>query len=76
MTFPATSAWCLAASLGWIPPSSGMKALMMLARTFPLEVRMPTLKSSAVDSIPNTWDLRLFGVFGKCFRGSLPYLLH
>jgi len=24
MIVPATSAWCLAASLGWIPPSGGM----------------------------------------------------
>jgi|SRR3972149_4305978 len=53
MTSPATSAWCLAASLGWMPPWVGMKVLVMLARILPWDVVMPVLKSSAVDSIPS-----------------------
>jgi len=58
---PATSAWCLAASLGWIPPSGGMKVLMTLARILPSEVTIPTLKSSAVLSMPRQhfWVLRV-----------------
>jgi len=57
MILPATSAWCLAASLGCIPPSSGMYALIMLAWTLPFFDTMPTLKSSAVDSMPSMYDL-------------------
>jgi len=39
---------------------------MMLARILPLEVTMPSLKSSAVDSIPRMcWVFLVF--FGMCF---------
>jgi len=66
MVSPAVSAWCLAASRGWIPPWVGMYVLVMLARILPSNVAIPTLKSSAVDSIPRMcWGF--LGFFGMCF---------
>lgn len=37
----------------------------MLAKTCPSKVTMPTLKSSAVDSIPSMYVWVLFGGFGN-----------
>ena len=39
----------------------------MLARILPWDVAMPTLKSSAVDSIPSMIDGFLAGFLGKCW---------
>ena len=38
--------------------------LITLAKTCPSKATMPTLKSSAVDSIPSMCDCVLFGFFG------------
>ena len=42
----------------------------MLANTFPWDVTMPVLKSSAVDSIPSMID-GFGGFLGKCCVGSV-----
>ena len=51
-TLPISAAWWRAASLGWMPPSSGMWVLVSLARIVPSEHAMPTPRLSAVDSMP------------------------
>ena len=38
----------------------------MLARIWPFDVAMPTLKSSAVDSMPSMVEGFVRGFFGKC----------
>jgi len=46
------SLWCLAASRGWMPPSSGTCTSSMFASTFLPLVTMPIPRLSAVDSTP------------------------
>ena len=52
MTRATTSAWWLAASLGWSPPSFGLNMSTSLAYTLRSESTMPTPKVWAVPSIP------------------------
>ena len=52
MAVPMCWLWCLAASLGCMPPSGGTCTLMWLARTSCSLDTMPIPRLSAVDSIP------------------------
>ena len=52
MVFPIWSEWWRAASLGWMPPSSGTWVVISFARMAPPDVAMPTPRLSAVDSMP------------------------
>ena len=57
------SAWCSAANLGWIPPSSGNSWFPAIERIFPLSSTIPTPVFSAVPSIPKhiiTYNIKFF----------------